>query len=94
MKNLAKLVIAGSLFAFVACGPSAQELAEKAKADSTKLADSMAVVKKAQDDSLAAVAAKAAETQKRIADSLHADSLVKFKKMFDKDGKLIKKKVK
>jgi hypothetical protein len=91
MKNLAKLVVAGSLFAFVACGPTAEEQAAKAKEDSIRIADSMAVVDKARQDSVNAENLKKEEAAKKVADSLHADSLVKFKKLFDKDGKLIKK---
>jgi hypothetical protein len=74
MKKLVTFATAASLLAFIACGPSAEEKAkmEKAKADSTHMADSMkaaqaAMMMKAKADS----AAKA-----HIADSakMHGDS--------------------
>jgi hypothetical protein len=59
MKKLFLSLAVAGMFAFFACGPSAEELAEKAKADSLK-ADSMA---KAVADSIAkAEALKAADT--------------------------------
>ena len=54
MKKLFAMFVVAGMVAFVACGPSAEEKAEKARQDST-----------AQADSAAAVAAE----QQRIADS-------------------------
>ena len=92
MKNLAKLVIAGSLFAFVACGPTAEEKAAKATADSIRIADSTTAVEKVRQDSISAENAKKELAAKKMADSLHADSIAK--KLLDKDGKPLKGKKK
>ena len=77
MKKLFAMFVVAGMVAFVACGPSAEEKAEKARQDSI-----------AQADSLANVAAE----QARIADStaqaaLVADSIAHAKK---KKKKLIK----
>ncbi|HPT15416.1 MAG TPA: hypothetical protein PK796_11535 [Bacteroidales bacterium] len=72
-KFFAFLAIAG-MVTFVACGPSAEEKAEKARQDSIRLADSIAQVEaaaQAQVDSLAKVAADS------IAAAAHADSVAK-----------------
>jgi hypothetical protein len=60
MKKLVTFATAASLLAFIACGPSAEDKAkmEKAKADSTHMADSMkaaqaAAMMKAKADSAA-----------------------------------------
>jgi len=53
MKKLFGLLMIAGMMSFVACGPSAEELAKKA-ADSAKVADSIAQVKA---DSVAKVAA-------------------------------------
>ena len=77
MKKLLYLVAFAGMFAFVACGPSAEEKAKaeaKRIADSTAKADSInAVIEKARLDSIAKAdslklqdsIAKAAETPKK-----------------------------
>ena len=80
MKKLFTLVAVASMFTFVACGPSAEELAAKAKAtadsiaavaeqqaaaDSTAKADAEAAAAKATADSIAAAAAKPAKKGKK-----------------------------
>ena len=55
MKKVFAFALAAGMFAVVACGPSAQEKAEKAKQDSIKGADSIAAAQKVIDDSLAAL---------------------------------------
>lgn len=75
MKKINFFLIGAALVAFVACGPSAKELAEKARQDSIRIADSIAMVEKeafiadsiaaaaleqARLDSIAAVEAEAA----------------------------------
>ncbi len=78
-KVLSIIAIAAVSATFVACGPSAEELAaqEKAKADSlaqvaaadsTRIADSLAIIAKAAEDSIAREQAKADSI--RIADSI------------------------
>lgn len=67
MKKLFAMFVVAGMVAFVACGPSAEEKAEKARQDSIALADSLANV---------------AADQQRIADStaqaaVVADSLAK-----------------
>ena len=70
MKKLFAMFVIAGMVGFVACGPSAEEKAEKARQDSIALADSLAVV---------------AADQQRIADSTaqaeveaaHADSIAK-----------------
>lgn len=66
MKKLSSLLLVAGTLAFVACGPSAEEL-EKARQDSIAKADSIAAVEaeiqaakeKQIQDSIAAVAEKA-----------------------------------
>lgn len=68
MKKLSYLLVTAGIFAFVACGPSAQEKAEKARQDSIRIADSIAqieAIEKARMDSIAN-----AEKEKRIQDSI------------------------
>jgi hypothetical protein len=84
MKKLLSIVAVAGMTAIVACGPSAADLAAKAKADSTKMADSLgkvAAMQKAKADSMAAVEAKKAEMEKMKADSMmkaaHEDSVAK-----------------
>jgi len=87
MKKLFTLVAVASMFTFVACGPSAEELAAKAKAT----ADSVAAVgsaiaaeeaakMQAAADSTAAAAEAATVEAARIADSVAAASTKKGKK--------------
>ncbi len=68
-KVFAMLVIAG-MVGFVACGPSAEEKAEKARQDSITMADSLANV--------AAEQARIADsTAKAEVEAAHADSIAK-----------------
>ncbi len=79
MKKLFTLVAVASMFAFVACGPSAEEKAamEKAKQDSiaaVEAANAAAQAAEAQrvQDSTTAYTAAAETEAKRIADSTEA----------------------
>jgi uncharacterized protein YcfL len=73
MKKLFAMFVVAGMVAFVACGPSAEEKAEKARQDSITMADSLANVA-AEQTRLADSTAKAAI----VADSLaHADSIAK-----------------
>jgi len=69
MKKLFSLLVIAGMVAIVACGPSAEEkaAAEKKKADSIRIADSIAAAEKQKliDDSIAAV-------QKAVEDSIAA----------------------
>ncbi|HPI29687.1 MAG TPA: hypothetical protein PLC90_03255 [Bacteroidales bacterium] len=69
MKKLFSLLVVAGMVAIVACGPSAEEkaAAEKKKADSIRVADSIAAAEKQKliDDSIAAV-------QKAVEDSIAA----------------------
>lgn len=70
MKKLFAMFVVAGMVGFVACGPSAEEKAEKARQDSIALADSLATVAAEQQriaDSTAQAAVEAA----------HADSLAK-----------------
>ncbi|MFZ4570828.1 MAG: hypothetical protein ACOYM0_06755 [Bacteroidales bacterium] len=77
MRKLALLLVIGAVAFMTSCGPSAKEIEAKRVADSTKVADSMALVQAAQQkiaDSIALVQA----AQKKVADSVaHQDSLKK-----------------
>ena len=86
MKKLLTLVLVGGMLSFYACGPNKAELAkrEAAKADSTRMADSLANVEmaakaKATEDSIATAnaAAEAAAKAKATEDSLAAASTKK-----------------
>ena len=73
MKKLFAMFVIAGMVGFVACGPSAEQKAEKAKQDSIAQADSLANVA-AQQTHLADSTAKAAV----VADSLaKADSIAK-----------------
>jgi len=80
MKKLSFLVVAAGILAFSSCGPNAEQI-EKMKQDSIRKADSIkqdsAVKSQKVADSLAAIEAKKADDAKRIADSLHQDSITK-----------------
>jgi hypothetical protein len=65
MKKLFLSLAVAGMFAFVACGPSAEDLAAQAKADSLK-ADSIA---KAVADSIAKVEAEKAADTTAVVDS-------------------------
>jgi len=77
MKKLFSLLVVAGMIAFVACGPSAEELAAKAKAK----ADSLKAI--ATADSLKAIATAdsiaAAEKAKAIEDSIAAATPAKKK---------------
>jgi len=86
MKKVFAMFVVAGMVAFVACGPSKEEKAKKAKEDSIRQADSMANIAKIQQR-MADSTAKA----KIVADSMaKADSiakgLIKVKKE-DKKGK-------
>jgi ABC-type Zn uptake system ZnuABC Zn-binding protein ZnuA len=72
MKKILTLIAVAGIFTFVACGPSAEQkaAAEKAKADSMKVADSinsakMAMAAKAKADSMAKAAASKGDSMKK-----------------------------
>lgn len=74
MKKLVSIVAVAGVFALISCGPSADEKAkaEKAKADSARMADStkqaqQAAMMKVKQDSVAKAAAKADSTKKDTA---------------------------
>lgn len=86
MKKVFTLIAVAGMFSFVACGPSAEEIAakEKAKQDSIAAAEAAkaeaeAARAKATADSLAAVEAAAAR-EKAIADSIAAANEAAAKK--------------
>lgn len=85
MKTLSKLLVVAGLFAFVACGPSAKDQAEKAKQDSIKQADSLMAVK-AKEDSTAKVVAEKAKADSAVA-AAKADSIEKASKTTKKGKK-------
>jgi hypothetical protein len=74
MKKLLSVIAVAGMFAFVACGPSAEEKAAAeqkiqdslAQVEQTRINDSIAAAEKVVNDSLAAVEAK------RIQDSIAA----------------------
>ena len=86
MKKLFAMFVVAGMVAFVACGPSKEEKAEKARQDSIHNADSLANVAKEQQR-LADSTAKAGMMKDSLAkaDSL-AKGLIKVKKE-DKKGK-------
>ena len=61
MKTLSQILVVAGLATFVACGPSAEQLAEQARLDSIRIADSIALVEaeaaRIQDSINAALAA-------------------------------------
>lgn len=77
MKKLFTLVAVASMFTFVACGPSAEEMAAKAKAtadsiaavESAKAAEEAAMMQAAADSTAAFAEAEAAKAQ-AMADSI------------------------
>ena len=80
-KVLSLIAVAAMSTAFVACGPSKEELEKREQAKQ----DSIAAVEKVKQDSIAAAAAMAeqaaADAAKRVADSTAmADSLAKTAK--------------
>jgi len=82
MKHL--FITVAGLMLFASCGPNAEELAEKAKQDSIRIADSIAVVEAEAAAVAAAEQAKAdsiamAEAEKAKADSIAAAASSKKK---------------
>ncbi|KAF5068345.1 hypothetical protein SDC9_21771 [bioreactor metagenome] len=65
MKTLSQILVVAGLATFVACGPSAEQLAEQARLDSIRVADSIALVE-----------AEAARIQDSINAALAADTTV------------------
>jgi len=77
MKKIAVILVISAMALVSACGPSAKELEAKRIADSTKVADSMAMVA-AQQQRAADSIAKVQAEQKKISDSIaHQDSIAK-----------------
>lgn len=87
MKKVLTLVAVATMFAFVACGPSAEEKAAKEKAtqdsiaavEAAKAAEEAAKAQAMVDSSNAYAAAQEAEA-KRVADSIEAATPKKGKK--------------
>ena len=77
MKKLAVILVIGAIALMSSCGPSAKEKEAKRIADSTRVADSIALVQAHMQrvaDSIANVQA----AQKKVADSIaHQDSIAK-----------------
>jgi len=77
MKKLALILVIGVVGLMTSCGPSAKEKEAKRLADSTRVADSMALVQ-ANQQRVADSIAKVQASQKRVADSIaHQDSITK-----------------
>ena len=77
MKKIALVLVMGAVVMMSSCGPSAKEIEAKRIADSTKAADSMAMVV-AQQQRTADSIAKVQAAQKAVADSIaHQDSIKK-----------------
>ncbi len=70
MKKLFAMFVVAGMVGFVACGPSAEEKAEKARQDSITMADSLANV--AAEQARIADSTAAAEVE-----AAHADSIAK-----------------
>jgi hypothetical protein len=75
-KILFAVIIAVSVVA-VGCGPSKEELRKKFVADSTKKADSVAVIAKEAEAKAAAMKAEAEEAAKKAGMVAHEDSVKK-----------------
>ena len=77
MKKLAFILVIAVVALMTSCGPSAKEKEAKRIADSTKAADSIALVQ-AQQQRIADSIAKVQMIQKKTADSIaHQDSIAK-----------------
>jgi hypothetical protein len=77
MKKLALILVIGVVALMTSCGPSAKEKEATRIADSTRVADSIAMVQ-AQQQHIADSIAKVQAIQKRTADSIaHQDSIKK-----------------
>jgi hypothetical protein len=87
MKKIALVLVIGAVAFMSSCGPSAKEKEAKRIADSTRVADSMALVQ-AHQQRIADSIAKVQAAQKRVADSIaHQDSI---KKHLIKPAKAVK----
>jgi outer membrane murein-binding lipoprotein Lpp len=73
MKKLLSLLVVAGMVTFVACGPSAEKKAEQAKADSTRIADSLNQV--SMDAQKLADSVKMADSTAKVA--AKADSIAK-----------------
>ncbi|MGA3013160.1 MAG: hypothetical protein ABSD71_03885 [Bacteroidales bacterium] len=77
MKKIALVLVIGAVALMSSCGPSAKEKEAKRIADSTRVADSMAMVQ-AHQQKIADSIAKVQAAQKKVADSIaHQDSIKK-----------------
>jgi len=77
MKKIAFILGIAVVAFMTSCGPSAKEKEAKRIADSTRVADSMAMVMAAQQRTADSIA-KVQMIQKRVADSIaHQDSIAK-----------------
>ena len=77
MKKLAFILAISAATIVTSCGPSAKEKEAKRIADSTRIADSIAMIQ-AKQQATADSLAKVQMIQKRIADSIaHQDSIAK-----------------
>ena len=91
MKKLAVILVISAVALVSACGPSAKEKETKRLADSTRVADSTAMVM-AKQQRVADSIAKVQAAQKKVADSIaHQDSI---KKHLIKPAKVVKAPVK
>ncbi len=87
MKKIALVLVIAAVALMSSCGPSAKEKEAKRIADSTRVADSMALVQ-AHQQRIADSIAKVQAAQKRVADSIaHQDSI---KKHLIKPAKAVK----
>ena len=77
MKKLTTLMVAAALVLICGCGPSAKEKEAKRIADSTRVADSLAVVQANQKRVADSIAQVQAEQQKIAAEKAHQDSIAK-----------------
>ena len=73
MKKLLSLLVVAGMVTFVACGPSAEQKAEQAKADSTRIADSLNKIQ--MDAQRLADSVKMADSVAKV--TAHADSIAK-----------------
>ena len=73
MKKLLSLLVVAGMVTFVACGPSAEKKAEQAKADSTRIADSLNRLQ--MDAKRLTDSVKMADSTAKV--TAHADSIAK-----------------
>lgn len=75
MKKLFGLLMIAGMMSFVACGPTAEEIAEKARLDSIRVADSLAAIQAAEQARLDSIAKVEAEALQAAAEQAKADSI-------------------